>query len=174
MIALILGGTRSGKSDYALTRLHDAGGRRVLLATGRAADLSFRRQILDHRAGRDPRVPVVEVGLDLPRAINEARMDYASILVDSLDFWIFAACEAACDRARTEELMACLSGFSGAALFLVSSEIGLGPLPADAATRGFARTLGALNQATARLADEVVLVTAGLPLTLKKAEHGLL
>ena len=169
MIALILGGTRSGKSDYALTRLRRAGGPRVLLATGRAADLAFRRQINDHRASRDPAVPVVEVGLDLPRAIDEAKVACKAVLVDSLDFWLFAADQAGRGRDGVGELLACLRGFSGAALFLVSGEIGLGPLPADEATRAFARALGALNLEAARLAHEVVLVTAGLPLVLKKA-----
>ncbi len=168
MITLILGGNKSGKSARALNLLVQGPAPRVLLATGRARDLSFRQQILAHRESRDPDIPVIEVGPDLPERLNKAKDEYSSILVDSMDFWLFAACEEGCERTRVEAFMQTLEHFGPGRLILVSCEIGLGPLPLSREAREFVRRLGGLNQKMAALAHEVELVVAGQPLTLKK------
>jgi adenosylcobinamide kinase/adenosylcobinamide-phosphate guanylyltransferase len=49
----------------------------------------------------------------------------------------------------------------------VSDEVGLGVVPDSASGRTFRDALGLLNQALAASAEEVYLVTAGLPLRLK-------
>ncbi|MGE4505589.1 MAG: bifunctional adenosylcobinamide kinase/adenosylcobinamide-phosphate guanylyltransferase, partial [Desulfovibrionaceae bacterium] len=81
--------------------------------------------------------------------------------------WLFSCIEEKLQDERTATLLATLSKWSGPELFLVSCEIGLGPLPASGATRRFTRALGGLNQEVAVLADKVFLVAAGLPLELK-------
>ncbi|WP_449241815.1 bifunctional adenosylcobinamide kinase/adenosylcobinamide-phosphate guanylyltransferase [Desulfovibrio sp.] len=170
MITLILGGNKSGKSAYALDLMKNMDGSGLLLATGRARDLSFRRQILAHRESRDPDIPVTEVGTDLPERMIRAKSEHPSVLVDSLDFWLFACREEGLDRVPA--LLDVLDGWHGGNLILVSCEIGLGPLPAGAEARTFVRELGGLNQKVAALADTVIITVAGLPLTLKKAENG--
>jgi adenosylcobinamide kinase/adenosylcobinamide-phosphate guanylyltransferase len=50
---------------------------------------------------------------------------------------------------------------------LVTGEVGLGIVPANAMSRGFADALGVVNQRVAAVVDRVVLVAAGLPLILK-------
>jgi adenosylcobinamide kinase/adenosylcobinamide-phosphate guanylyltransferase len=54
---------------------------------------------------------------------------------------------------------------------LVSNEVGLGIVPANALARNFRDEQGFVNQRIAEAADEVVFIAAGLPLTLKKAER---
>ncbi|GAB6038587.1 bifunctional adenosylcobinamide kinase/adenosylcobinamide-phosphate guanylyltransferase [Fundidesulfovibrio butyratiphilus] len=176
MIRLILGGEKSGKSNLAYARFASLSGPRRVLAMGLAQDQAFRRQILEHRLARDPRLPVEEPGLALPESLARAAGTATAVLVDSLDFWVFACMEAGQDRAR--DLCRGLEGFRGPeapACFLVSCEVGLGPLAATALSRRFVRTLGAVNQHVAALADEVALAVAGLELNLKGgASHGLL
>lgn len=171
MIRLVLGGDKSGKSAFALTQLEADCGPRMLLATGQAADFSFRQQILDHRTARDPRIPVRETGADLVSALLRSAAEHKAILVDSLDFWLFACREAGKMQYR-EELAQCLEQIKRDApdvvITFVSCEAGLGAIPASSATRLFIRELGSINQMVAACADEVCLMVAGLPMYLKR------
>ena len=56
---------------------------------------------------------------------------------------------------------------SKASIVIVSVESGSGVIPLNDASRTFVKELGCLNQSIAKVSDLVVLVTAGLPLTLK-------
>ena len=170
MISLILGGQRSGKSAFALTRLASAPAPQDFIATGKAMDEAFRAQIAAHRVERDPHLPVIEAGADLAVVLELAASSYRTLLVDSLDFWLFAA-----GGGNAAEYVARLDALLGRwhddplapELILVSAEAGLGPVAADASTRAYLRALGGLNQTMARHASHAWLVAAGLPLRLK-------
>lgn len=172
MIVFVTGGNKSGKSDFAMKLLEAAPGPRLFLATGKARDLAFRAQIAAHRERRDPALPVVEVGWDLPRALLEARGEYRSVLVDSLDFWRFVIAQEARETELVDALLDALRHMDGVDVILVSCEIGFSPLPASGEARAFLAKLGRLNQAVAALAHEAHLVVSGLAVALKKAEHG--
>ena len=170
MIRLILGGDKSGKSAHALTLFQAGPEPRRVAAMGRAMDFEFLAQIDAHRWARPPEIPVVEPGLELPRFLAGERPRGGSILVDSLDFWLFAGQGTGGDRDLVRELVAALADYAAPGApecVLVSVEAGRGPLAADAASRRFLRRLAALNQAVAALAADVRVVVAGLPIRLK-------
>ncbi len=167
MITLILGGNKSGKSSFALKALLENQGPHLLLPTGKARDMSFREQIMAHKQERPAKLAVHEIGLDLPATLDKAKQGFNSILVDSVDYWLFSCIDSKLQQDKAAELMTLLSTWSGPELYLVSGEISLGPLSAQAETRHFVRELGALNQAIAAVANRVQLVVAGLPLKLK-------
>ena len=149
MITFVIGGNKSGKSDYAMSLLETAPGPALFLATGKAKDLSFRNQIASHRERRDPALPVVEVGWDLPRALLEAKDEYKTVLVDSLDFWLYVCAQEARDHEIVEALLDTLRHCQGTRIILVSCEIGFAPLPASAEARTFLKKLGrALRRAS--------------------------
>ena len=52
-------------------------------------------------------------------------------------------------------------------LFIVSNELGMGIVPENAMAREFRDLTGFLNQKVAAVADEVFLVTAGIPVKIK-------
>lgn len=172
MITFVIGGNKSGKSDFAMRMLEAEPGPSLFLATGKAKDLSFRDQIASHRDRRDPALPVVEVGWDLPRALLEAKGEYTAVLVDSLDFWLYVCSQESRDHELVEALLEVLRHNQDMRIILVSCEIGFSPLPGSCEGRSFLKKLGRLNQAVAALAHEAFLVVAGLPVVLKKAEHG--
>jgi adenosylcobinamide kinase/adenosylcobinamide-phosphate guanylyltransferase len=58
----------------------------------------------------------------------------------------------------------------GADCILISNEVGFGIIPASALARRFGDEAGALHQRLAQLCDRVILMVAGLPLTLKTAD----
>jgi len=168
MITLVLGGNKSGKSDFALDLLAKSPSPALFIATGKARDLEFRAQIRQHRLDRDPAIEVMEVSSDLPQALERAKLTFPSVLVDSLDYWLFSIREEGRETDIIREFIEVLEGLSGMNLILVSCETGLGPLPAGSEVRAFVRSLGALNQCVAVVADRAYLVAAGLPLTLKQ------
>jgi len=172
MIRLVLGGEKSGKSDLAYGLFLDAPGPGVVMAMGCARDAAFRRQILEHRLRRDPAIPVLEPGMELAAALDQARAAGLNVLVDSLDFWLFACMESGSESldGLFDELAASLAPFGAGdrpACVLVSCEVGLGPIASSSLARTFARAQGALNQRLAVLASDVRLVVAGLPVMLK-------
>jgi len=174
MIRLVLGGEKSGKSDYALQLFLRGATPRLFLATGQPADPGFREQIAAHRLTRPADVPVREVGQALPEALRVASVaGVRTVLADSLDFWLFLCAESPASQ-NEDRLLELLDQFGADAalqmeIIFVSCEIGLGPIAADACTRAFVRRLGAFNRAVAARCDQVDMVVAGLPFALKRA-----
>jgi adenosylcobinamide kinase/adenosylcobinamide-phosphate guanylyltransferase len=168
MITLILGGEKSGKSDYALSLLAAAPHPQVFVATGRALDPAFAAQIVLHKKSRPAGMALCETILELPETLAGLRRRAGTIVADSLEFWLFSCLRAGPADERVAALTRVLADWEGPELILVGAEAGLAPLAADPFTRKFARALGSLNQAVARHAGRAVLVVAGLPLTLKE------
>ena len=164
---LVLGGTRSGKSRYAEDAALRLGGERVTyLATARTGEPGLDARIAAHRLRRPPAWETVEAGLDLAAAVAAAPPG-RTLLLDSLTLWVGSVLEAgegAADRWASATLAI---EERDAPVILVSDEVGLGLVPVSELGRRFRDELGTLNQAAAAFADEVVLVVAGLPLTLR-------
>jgi adenosylcobinamide kinase/adenosylcobinamide-phosphate guanylyltransferase len=89
------------------------------------------------------------------------------LLVDCLTLWLANALLANADvDAEIERLEVALAQ-AAAPLVLVANEVGFGIVPDNALGRRFRDLQGLLNQRIAARADRVVLVVAGLPLTIK-------
>ncbi|WP_326914040.1 bifunctional adenosylcobinamide kinase/adenosylcobinamide-phosphate guanylyltransferase [Sphingopyxis chilensis] len=163
----VLGGARSGKSRYAQARAEAAGANPVFVATAEAFDDEMRERIARHRADRDMRWTTVEAPRELPAAIDAVNGEGAVVLVDCLTLWVSNLLLADANIARAgQQLCDAIGRFEGT-LILVANEVGLGIVPDNALARAFRDAAGQLNQSVAATAAEVVLVTAGLPLTLK-------
>ncbi|WP_428631301.1 bifunctional adenosylcobinamide kinase/adenosylcobinamide-phosphate guanylyltransferase [Sphingopyxis sp.] len=165
----VLGGARSGKSRYAQARAEILAGPHHFVATAEAFDDEMRTRIARHQADRDARWQTVEAPRDLPGVLATLNASNAVVLVDCLTLWLSNLILADADVDRAEvELCNVINDFDGC-IILVSNEVGLGIVPANALARRFGDAAGRLNQAVAAVAAEVVLITAGLPLTLKPA-----
>jgi len=163
----VLGGARSGKSRYAQARAEAAGANPVFVATAEAFDDEMRERIARHRADRDMRWTTVEAPRELPAAIDAVNGEGAVVLVDCLTLWVSNLLLADANIARAgQQLCDAIGRFEGT-LILVANEVGLGIVPDNALARRFRDAAGLLNQAVAAAVEEVVLLTAGLPLTLK-------
>ncbi|MDR7058299.1 MULTISPECIES: bifunctional adenosylcobinamide kinase/adenosylcobinamide-phosphate guanylyltransferase [unclassified Sphingopyxis] len=163
----VLGGARSGKSRYAQARTEAAGGSPVFVATAEAFDDEMHERIARHQADRDARWRTVEAPRDLPAAIDALDAEDAVVLVDCLTLWVSNLLLADADIPRAGgQLCHAINRFEGT-LILVANEVGLGIVPDNALARAFRDAAGQLNQSVAATVDEVVLLTAGLPLTLK-------
>ena len=72
MLILVTGGSRSGKSDFALKTARRFEGPRLFLATAQASDEEMRRRIDAHRKSRPADWSVVEESREVPRALRAA------------------------------------------------------------------------------------------------------
>lgn len=169
-LVLVLGGARSGKSRYAESRIADTGAERIYLATAEARDSEMTARIAEHRRRRGDAWRTIEEPLELASTLVSVGATDTAILVDCLTLWL--ANLMAEDRdldAETERLLEALPGVAGAVV-MVSNEVGLGIVPDNAEARRFRDAAGHLHQSIAAVADEVVLVVAGLAHTLKPRE----
>lgn len=162
MITLVLGGTRSGKSEVAERKAAATGHAVTYVATGTAVDAEMAARIEEHRRRRPPGWTTVESGPDLAGALTAAA---GTVLVDALSAWLAQFEDMAVD---TDALCAALAGRTGDTV-IVSDEVGLGVHPSTEVGRRFRDALGTLNQRVADVADEVVLVVAGRVLRLERA-----
>jgi adenosyl cobinamide kinase/adenosyl cobinamide phosphate guanylyltransferase len=169
VITLVLGGTRSGKSEVAETLLA-ATGPVTYVATGRVTDPDMADRIAAHRERRPATWTTVEAGADLVAAVERAD---GPVLVDSLGTWVAAHPDLAPDVAALVAALRARAARAPGATVLVSEEVGLGVHPPTEVGRRFADALGTLNRAVAEIADRVLLVVAGRVLPLDRAvpEH---
>ena len=164
MITLVLGGARSGKSEFA-ERLAGAMPQPVVyIATADASgDEDFAARIAAHRARRPAEWGTIEAGPDLAAAVGSVA---GSVLVDSLGTWVARLTDFGADA---EKLCAALSSHDGDVV-VVSEEVGMGVHPSTEVGGRFRDALGALNQAVARISADVYLVVAGRALRFDDAE----
>lgn len=163
-VSLILGGQRSGKSAYAESLL-DGMAKRLYIATAEARDGEMADRIAAHQARRGDGWDTLEAPIEIAGAIDGA--DGCAVLVDCLSLWLANLLGAGCDVDKETETLANALARAHVPVVLVSSEVGLGIIPDNALARAYADALGTLNQRIARMADRVVMVSAGLPHVLK-------
>jgi adenosylcobinamide kinase / adenosylcobinamide-phosphate guanylyltransferase len=165
-LTLVLGGARSGKSAYAEGLVRPCAPPWTYLATAQAFDDEMRARIDQHRGRRDERWRTVEAPLQLVEAISAPELP-RPLLVDCLTLWLSNTLLAGADlTAASDRLIDALAAANGP-IVAVSNEVGLGIVPDTPLGRQFRDAQGWLNQRVAAVADRVVLLAAGLPLTLK-------
>ena len=161
----MLGGARSGKSRYAESLVTAAPPPWLYVATAEAGDSEMVARVAAHQARRGPSWTTIET----PRNVAETLGTHADTptLVDCLTLWLSNVMLADADvDAEIEQLDEALAR-AAAPIVLVANEVGFGIVPDSALGRRFRDLQGLLNQRIAARADRVVLVVAGLPLTLK-------
>ncbi|HSO03587.1 MAG TPA: bifunctional adenosylcobinamide kinase/adenosylcobinamide-phosphate guanylyltransferase [Candidatus Limnocylindrales bacterium] len=173
---LVTGGARSGKSHHAESLVR---GRvpvtYVATAPTYPDDPEWVERITRHRHRRPPTWRLRETAqvADMLRETEPAE----TVLVDCLTLWVTAAVDRAnawedpsAAESAVEAVLADLldaMGTTQADVVLVTNEVGSGIAPATASGRLFRDLLGRVNTAVAAACDDVVLVTSGIPRTLK-------
>jgi adenosylcobinamide kinase/adenosylcobinamide-phosphate guanylyltransferase len=177
---LVLGAARSGKTRFALDMAKSLTQAResevIYVATAEAHDAEMRERISRHRAERPTTWRTLEAPRDL--ATSLARIEKASVIVvDCLTLWLSNALLQDFNEDQptaplptwARERDAFISWLSNCphSVILVSNEVGGGIVPASALARRFQSEQGWLNQGIASVCEQVTLVVAGLPMTLK-------
>jgi|UniRef100_A0A7C5EM85 adenosylcobinamide kinase/adenosylcobinamide-phosphate guanylyltransferase len=169
-LALVLGGTRSGKSRYALDLAQKFPPPRLYLATAEAQDGEMAERIARHRRERGEGWDTLEAPLSVADALKRAQGRYQVILVDCLTLWLSNWLLQNPGKEKMQELCRGLEAqvrSLGTPAIFVSNEVGWGIVPENPLAREFRDWSGWLHQLLAAAADLVVLLVAGIPLTLK-------
>lgn len=167
MITLVLGGTRSGKSEVAERLLaHEKSVTYIASSPTVPGDADWAARVERHRRRRPSSWSTVECGAALPEAIAGSE---GAVLVDSLGGWVAATPNFAVDIAALDDALAARPVRSP--VVLVSEEVGMAPHDPSRLVRSFVDTLGAVNQAVSARADTALLVVAGRVLNLDRPTH---
>lgn len=179
---MLLGGARSGKSQFAQDFAHQTVADRVLVvATAEPLDDEMRQRILVHQASRPQHWRTLETPIDVGQHITEAIGDAEIVIIDCITLLVSNiltrgnSTSEETDSASAEnqvvaeiqEIIRCMQQ-SSASFIIISNEVGLGLVPGTPLERAYRDILGRANQLLAAEVDEVYLLVAGLLLEIKR------
>ena len=158
-ITLITGGIKSGKSKYALELAASRGHHfdPAILFSGNSAQKQKKR---------------MNESVHLATAISQAQFHAQLVLIDSLTTWMdnllyFYAGQPKAVEREIRGLIG-VAGERRTSMIFVTNEISFDVSPTQPFRQKFSEELGQLNQAIAKMADEVVLMISGIPQTIQK------
>ncbi len=168
---LILGGCRSGKSRFALEKANRYQGyRKIFLATSMARDEEMSLRISRHQAERGSDWETIECPLDLPHRLENLDTKQSLLLVDCLTMWVNNLMMENINEDQVLDKFKRLHEavqYIQSPIFLISNEVGMGIVPENKLVREYRDYLGLLNQKIAGCVDHVLLMVAGMPVTVK-------
>ncbi|MCM1522662.1 MAG: bifunctional adenosylcobinamide kinase/adenosylcobinamide-phosphate guanylyltransferase [Muribaculaceae bacterium] len=171
MITLITGGQRSGKSEMAERLALESDPHPVYLATSTIpeGDADWADRVRAHQARRGEAWTTVEEPCCMSR--QAANLEGRTVLLDCLTLLAtnhFFDCKE-CVEAAYKSLVCDMEVLARCTrnLIIVTNEIGLGGISANAMQRRFADLQGLINRHVAEMADEVIFMISGIPLKIK-------
>ena len=177
MIKLVLGGARSGKSEFAEDIYKDIDDV-TYIATAKAIDKEFEERIALHKARRNTKWTTIEAYKDFASIEMKTRYyfldDVTNMLTNILFDHLGARDIADEDASLVEKLVIdeVATLFTrvkemDADIVIVSSELGAGLVPESKLSRLFRDMHGRVNQYIAKNADEVYYVIASIGVKIK-------
>jgi adenosylcobinamide kinase/adenosylcobinamide-phosphate guanylyltransferase len=170
-VTLVIGGCRSGKSNFALDQANRVEGKnKVFIATSVPTDSEMKDRVKKHQQERGKDWQTIEEPVKIYETINEFSSKAGVILVDCLTLWtsnlLFQSFTPVQIDAALEQLETSLEHCE-CPVFLVSNEVGTGIVPENKLARRFRDVAGLVNQRAAKTADRVVMMVAGIDCQIK-------
>ncbi|MBF0573944.1 MAG: bifunctional adenosylcobinamide kinase/adenosylcobinamide-phosphate guanylyltransferase [Desulfamplus sp.] len=180
-ITLVIGGCRSGKSNYALSLANQISGKsKIFIATSVPTDKEMEERVIKHRIERGKEWITVEEPIEISGAIKNFNINNNStdknfisadvILIDCLTLWVsnlmFNNFDDKKIAAIIQEFQDTLKS-SSLPILLVSNEVGMGIVPENGLARRFRDIAGMVNQKIAQTSDQVIYMVAGIPMIIK-------
>lgn len=185
-LTLILGGARGGKSTYAQNLAKERSQHVTYIATAQALDEEMQARIAVHQRERPGEWRTIEASKNIASHLTTETLQDGVILLDCLTMLVSnllleaSESEEAPDEAgaiavveaEVASLMAAIQT-SKAEWIIVSNEVGMGLVPPYPLGRLYRDLLGKTNQQIARIADEIYLLVAGIPMPLHQFAQSL-
>lgn len=178
MITVVIGGSGSGKSDYAEALLDDFSGQKYYVATMQIYDDEMRRKVERHRMRRsnkgfetiEQHKDIVEV---IPVITEADRSGMKAVLIECISNLV--ANEMFADNVdnKTDTADKILSEIKQVAevvdeLVIVTNNVAEDGIDYDSTTLEYIRTISDVNIGLSQMADRVVEVVVGIPIIVKE------
>jgi adenosylcobinamide kinase/adenosylcobinamide-phosphate guanylyltransferase len=168
-IIFVTGSARSGKSTYAEQRALEMGVRRLYIATAEAKDEEMAQRIAQHQTRRSDQWTTIEEPVEMANVLLKWRGRTDCALVDCLTLWLsnlLLGRDGNYAEEKVEQLLATLPRLDFSVV-VVGNEVGWGIVPDNPLARQFRDLAGWANQRVAAVANEVILMVAGIPMIVK-------
>jgi len=171
-LTLITGPVRSGKTRLALQWAATFPKPRAYLATAQEQDAEMAERISHHKKERGSTFETYEEPLALSSRLEKIETNFSVVVVDCLTLWISNLLGALGEegqgtRERLDEFLSVLRR-TKTPVILIGNEVGWGIVPENALARTFRDLSGRLHQEIAQIADQVILMVAGIPMVVKR------
>lgn len=175
-IILVTGGSRSGKSSYALAIGQSAPEPRTFIATCPVTDDEISARIKAHQRERSSKHwETIEAQTEIGEVIRTVKGSN-TVLIDCLTLWVnnimyqvnteIEDLSEADIKQLSDEVIRICRERRGITIF-VTNEVGMGIVPEEKQTRLYRDLVGRCNQVFASNADAVVLMVCGIAHIIK-------
>ena len=178
-IILVLGGTRSGKSEFAEAYALHKSALAAYVATAEITDAEMARRVKIHQGRRKKNWLNFEAPYEAALVLKQAAQAADCVLFDSVTVYLgnflygkhplTGSSQERCDKVMQEVdrlLEAARAG--GKTVIFVSGDLGGGIIPANAMGREFQDLSGLVNQKLGAAAEHVFYSVAGQTVDIKK------
>ncbi len=192
-MVLVLGGARSGKSEFAETLMDRTDqARKGYIATSQILDEEMRYRVILHQKRRPASWRTFEVLHEAGPMMETILAESDAVLFDCITMYVNNLLMDHIDHRRVETLgvtdlehlqqvllsdldaiFSAVSSVDGKEIIFVSDELGMGIVPGNAMSRVYRDLVGLANQYVAARAEAVYLSVAGITIDLKKSEVAL-
>ena len=163
---LIIGGIRSGKSEFAENLTLSFSNNPIYISTCKVIDEETKSRVKKHKLRRNKKWIEYEAYINLVELIKLTNGNVPR-LVDCITLWINNMIFEKVDcEAEVHKLINILNRQITPTV-LVTSEVGLSIIPDNKLARDFIDIVGQTNRMIAESADTVYFVTAGIPTKIK-------
>jgi adenosylcobinamide kinase/adenosylcobinamide-phosphate guanylyltransferase len=174
MFTFVSGGLRSGKSNYALRRASELGPPPWLyVAPNTEGDDELKARLAGHRRDQDAHWKLIEAPEQLATTLDPGVIGHhGAVVIDRFTIWLSNRL-AKTDKTADRDLLREIEGLadrlyrSATPAVLVTTEIGLGFLPANIPDRRLINVAGQANQVLAERAQTVVFMVSGVAQRLR-------
>ncbi len=168
-IIFIVGGARSGKSDYAL-KLASRSKRVAFIATGQALDREMIHRIRLHKKARPKNWQTFEEPVRVSSLLKKIPSGYDMVIIDCLTLLVsnllLRKAGAQAIEREVASLVSELNRRRGKAI-VVSNEVGLGIVPGNKLSRDFRDIAGRVNKIVAGKSNRMFFIISGIPWRIK-------
>ncbi|MGD1821836.1 MAG: bifunctional adenosylcobinamide kinase/adenosylcobinamide-phosphate guanylyltransferase [Pleomorphochaeta sp.] len=169
-ISLLLGGCKSGKSnyayDYALSFGYD-NSQRILIATSKERVKEVSEKSKNLNVEKEDNFTIIEDELNIDYTLENLPSTSQIVIIDNISVWLTNLLDSDENVKEKEEALLEKLNNANVDIILISNVMGLGIDPNDNMENIIREVSGLFNQKLAALCDNVILMVAGLPLKIK-------